>query len=64
MIAEGGYGAAGSDEWALRYINLNYVRNIMEAFDEDASGFVTIKEANDFTNSRPLDWRWVPENHV
>ena len=31
----------------------------MEAFDEDASGFITIKEANDFTCSRPQDWRWV-----
>ena len=59
MVAGNGGGAASSDEWALRYINVNYVRNLMEAFDEDASGFVTIKEANDFTCSRPLDWRWV-----
>jgi len=59
VIAGGGEGATGSDEWALRFINVNYVRNIMEAFDEDASGFITIKEANDFTSSRPLDWRWV-----
>jgi len=64
MVSEGGHGAASSDEWALQYINLNYVRNIMEAFDEDVSGFVTIKEANYFTGSRPLDWRWVPENIV
>jgi len=57
-IATGGNdGAASSDKWALRYINVKYVRNIMEAFDEDASGFVTIKEANNFTGSRPLDWR-------
>ena len=55
---EGG-GVAGSDQWALRFIGVNYVRNILEAFDEDASGFVTVKEANDFTRSRPLDWRWV-----
>jgi len=64
MVAEGGYGAASSDEWALRYINLTYVRNIMEAFDEDASGFVTIKEANNFTSSRPLNWRWVLANLI
>ena len=34
----------------------------MEAFDEDASGFVTIKEANNFTRSRPQGWRWVLGN--
>ena len=60
MVAGGGADAASLDEWALQYININYVRNIMEAFDEDASGFITIKEANDFTGSRPLGWRWVP----
>jgi len=62
MVAEGeGGGAAGSDRWALRYISVNYVRNILEAFDDDASGFITVKEANNFTRSRPLDWRWVFE---
>jgi len=60
MVAGGdGEGVAGSDQWALWYINVNYVRSILEAFDEDVSGFVTVKEANDFTRSRPLDWRWV-----
>ena len=58
--SEVGGGAARSDRWALQYVNVNYVRIIMEAFDEDASGFITIKEANDFTGSRPLGWRWVP----
>jgi len=59
MVAGGGGGTANSDEWALQYINISWVRKFMEAFDGDASGFVTIKEANDFTRSRPLDWRWV-----
>ena len=60
MVAAGeGESVTSSDQWALLYINVNYVRSIMEAFDEDASGFVTVKEANDFTRSRPLDWRWV-----
>ena len=63
MVVGGGEDSASSDEWALQYINVSCARNIMEAFDEDASGFVTIKEANDFTNSRPLDWRWVPGIH-
>ena len=64
MVAGGGADAASLDEWALQYININYVRNIMEAFDGDASGFITIKEANDFTCSRPVDWRWVLVNVI
>ena len=63
MVAGGdGEGVTSSDRWALWYINVNYVRCIMEAFDEDVSGFVTVKEANVFTQSRPLDWRWVLGN--
>lgn len=64
MIAGGNEDGTSSDEWALRFINVNHVRNIMEAFDEDASGFVTIKEANHFTCSRPPDWRWVLGNLI
>ena len=52
----------GNDKWALKYINVNYVRAILEAFDDDASGFVTVQEVNAFTRARPLDWRWVPTN--
>ena len=52
-----GEGVTGPDRWALQFIGINYVRSILEAFDEDASGFVTVKEANNFTRSRPLDWR-------
>jgi len=62
MAAGDGGGAANLDEWALQHINIGWVRKLVEAFDGDASGFVTIKEANDFTSSRPLDWRWVLGN--
>jgi hypothetical protein len=62
MVAGGdGGGVADSDRWALEYIGANYVRGIIEALDDDASGFITVKEANNFTHSRPLDWRWVFE---
>ena len=47
------------DKWALKYINVNRARAILEAFDDDAGGFVTTHEANAFTRARPLDWRWV-----
>ena len=62
MVSGGeGEGAAGPDWWALDYIGVNYVWNILEAFDDDKSGFITVNKANNFTRSRPLDWRWVFE---
>ena len=60
-MVDGGDGkdVASSDRWALPFIGVNYVWNILEAFDDDASGVVMVKEANDFTRSRPLNWRLV-----
>jgi len=52
----------GADKWALKYINVNRARTILEAFDDDASGFVTIQEVNNFTRARPLDWGLVIPN--
>ncbi|KAJ7785322.1 hypothetical protein DFH07DRAFT_976101 [Mycena maculata] len=51
-----------ADEWALEYINVVRLQPISEAFDDDASGWVTVNEVNEFTTSRPLDWslpHWV-----
>jgi hypothetical protein len=47
----------GADVWALKYINVGRARSILEAFDDDNSGFVTANEVNRFTRSRPLGWR-------
>ncbi|KAI0360925.1 hypothetical protein OH77DRAFT_1517315 [Trametes cingulata] len=50
------------DEWALEWININRLQAIAEAFDDDASGFITIAEVNHFTSSRPKDWsllKWL-----
>ncbi|KAJ7757039.1 hypothetical protein B0H16DRAFT_1885755 [Mycena metata] len=50
------------DEWALEYISVLRLQAISEAWDDDASGFVTIAEVNAFTTARPLDWslpRWI-----
>ncbi|KAF7297297.1 hypothetical protein MIND_00962900 [Mycena indigotica] len=44
------------DDWAVAYINVSRLQQISEAFDDDASGFVTTAEANTYTTSRPLDW--------
>lgn len=47
------------DEWALEWISLRRMQAIVEAFDDDASGFITIAEVNHFTASRPQGWRYV-----
>jgi hypothetical protein len=45
------------DAWAIKYIDVMRVQPILEAFDDDASGFITVTEVNRFTSSRPVDWR-------
>ena len=47
---------SGQDEWTLEYINITRVQPIIEAFDDDASGFITVAEVNTFTKARPEDW--------
>ncbi|KAF8477646.1 hypothetical protein DFH94DRAFT_671862 [Russula ochroleuca] len=44
------------DAWAIKYIDVMWVQPILEAFDDDASGFITVSEVNRFTSSRPPDW--------
>ncbi len=50
-----------NDEWALKYLGLNRLCPLMEAFDDDASGYVTITEVNKLKDMRPssLTWRYV-----
>ncbi|KAJ7230020.1 hypothetical protein GGX14DRAFT_581900 [Mycena pura] len=50
------------DRWALAYINVAHLQPILEAVDDDGTGFVSIKEANDFALLRPRGWSlltWV-----
>lgn len=50
------------DGWALAYISILRVQPLLEAFDDDATGWISVKEANQFTSSRPKDWslsRWI-----
>ncbi|KAF8486675.1 hypothetical protein JB92DRAFT_3101334 [Gautieria morchelliformis] len=50
------------DSWALAHLNMIKLQPISEAFDDDASGFITVAEVNTFTTSRPLGWslpHWV-----
>ncbi|KAJ7246566.1 hypothetical protein B0H12DRAFT_758041 [Mycena haematopus] len=65
---EGGEEAAAKndnhheDDWALLYLTVSRLQPISEAFDDDASSFISITEANTFTAARPLDWslkKWL-----
>ncbi|KAI0644519.1 hypothetical protein C8Q79DRAFT_1011558 [Trametes meyenii] len=47
---------SNEDKWAVNYIDFNSISAITEAFDDDASGFITISEVNQFTSSRPEGW--------
>ena len=53
---------ADQDEWTLEWISVNRLQAIMEALDDDASGYITVAEVNEFTTtpSRPANWRCVP----
>ena len=50
---------ASTDDWAFEFINAKYLQPIMEAFDDDGSGYVTYQEVNEFVDGLPpeLDWR-------
>ncbi|KAM5542277.1 hypothetical protein V8D89_004150 [Ganoderma adspersum] len=50
--------AIANDEWALEYLGLNWLRPLMEAFDDDASGYVTITEVNKLMDMRPSSLTW------
>ena len=52
-------GSSDPDAWATKYFDIMRVQPILEAMDDDASGFITIGEMNRFTSSRPIDWRLV-----
>ncbi|KAH9484737.1 hypothetical protein JR316_0001637 [Psilocybe cubensis] len=50
------------DKWALAYINAAYVQPILEAVDDDGTGFVSVKEVNTFVKERPDGWslpHWI-----
>jgi len=47
----------GPDSWAIKHISISRARSILEAFDDDFSGFVTVNEVNNLIRSKPQDWR-------
>ena len=47
-----------TDAWALDYISVLYLQPIMEAFDDDGSGYVTVAEVNTFVDAVPSSIKW------
>lgn len=52
-------GKPSSDGWTFAYLTVMRLQPISEAFDDDASGFITVAEVNTLTTSRPADWRYA-----
>ncbi|KAG6905493.1 hypothetical protein DXG01_002381, partial [Tephrocybe rancida] len=42
--------------WAIAYVNVSYLQALSEAIDDDGSGFVNVREVNEFTTTRPQGW--------
>lgn len=51
-------GVRATDDWAFEYLGLNWLQPIMEAFDEDGSGYVTVAEINRLTEALPTELNW------
>ncbi|KAG6908629.1 hypothetical protein DXG01_003954 [Tephrocybe rancida] len=43
------------DAWAVDYISVSYLQAIAEAIDDDGSGFISIREVNDFIKAIPAE---------
>jgi hypothetical protein len=48
-----------NDDWCLQYLTIPHVPAIMEAFDDDASGWIKLKEVNEFTDAIPEKWKLI-----
>ncbi|KAH8814565.1 hypothetical protein DL96DRAFT_1471885, partial [Flagelloscypha sp. PMI_526] len=44
------------DMWALNFLTVTHVQSILEAIDDDGTGFITVKEVNEFVRGRPQGW--------
>ncbi|CAL1709434.1 unnamed protein product [Somion occarium] len=52
------------DDWAYHYISLAWLQPIMEAFDDDGSGYITVTEINRFTDGKPKELRWTLQHWI
>ncbi|KAH8102306.1 hypothetical protein BXZ70DRAFT_891052, partial [Cristinia sonorae] len=54
----------GSDDWAFEFLGLNYLQPVIDAFDEDGSGYVTVTEINRLTESLPPELNWSLQHWI
>ncbi|KAI0327267.1 hypothetical protein GY45DRAFT_1327868 [Cubamyces sp. BRFM 1775] len=47
-----------NDEWTLAFLGPTWFQSMFEAFDDDASGYITIAEINKFMELRPAALNW------
>ncbi|KAJ8495156.1 hypothetical protein ONZ51_g1863 [Trametes cubensis] len=47
-----------NDEWTLAFLGPTWFQPLFEAFDDDASGYITIAEINKFMEQRPAALNW------
>ncbi|KAK7678018.1 hypothetical protein QCA50_018958 [Cerrena zonata] len=55
---------ASKDDWAYHYISLAWLQPIMEAFDDDGSGYITVTEVNRFSESMPKELKWTLQHWI
>ncbi|KZS96878.1 hypothetical protein SISNIDRAFT_482656 [Sistotremastrum niveocremeum HHB9708] len=51
-----------SDRWCLEFLKTEYMSALAQAIDLDGSGFIRIKEINDFVDHKPDGWstlQWI-----
>ncbi|KAI0662489.1 hypothetical protein C8Q70DRAFT_909094 [Cubamyces menziesii] len=46
------------DKWALDYLNVAWLSPILEAMDDDVSGYISVSEVNRFMQRLPQDLGW------
>ncbi|PVF93625.1 hypothetical protein CPB86DRAFT_91111 [Serendipita vermifera] len=56
MTAEEKEAELVRERWCLQFLTAQYVSDLLVAVDVDASGYIRITEANEFTSSIPPNW--------
>ena len=47
-----------SEAWAVKFLAVSHRTALLHAVDQDYSGFVSVSEANQFTDGKPEDQRY------
>lgn len=55
---EGPPALSSEDEWCLKYLGITFVPALKETFDENANGLVSVREVNEFSQSKSMPDSW------